>query len=321
MAPIAIINDSEILHPTPALSEKPVAGSSSSSTLKTGQNVRVAARSGKFSSQTSGLAPSYLQANLITIPSRYAADFRVLCQRNPVPCPLLAESVDVGRCDALRSHIPGISGEQVAKDLDLRRDFPRYMVYEDGKLLRDQCHDIMDVWTDDHVAFVIGCSFSFETALAGADLVPPHVVHGRNVPMYKTSLPMCAAGVFKGATYVVSMRMYRPTEIEKVRDVTRPYITTHGEPIDWGWDAVRRLGIKDITQPEYGDAPILSDGSLVPQSVDSGAEEYLPVFWGCGVTPQQAVMQAGLQGRVLGHAPGHMLVLDIQDWDILPKSE
>jgi uncharacterized protein YcsI (UPF0317 family) len=39
------------------------------------------------------------------------------------------------------------------------------------------------------------------------------------------------------------------------------------------------------------------------------------------VTPQAAVMSAGdkIEGVVMGHAPGHMLVLDITDEDILAK--
>lgn len=29
------------------------------------------------------------------------------------------------------------------------------------------------------------------------------------------------------------MRPYRPEDIERVRDITRPYLETHGEPIAW----------------------------------------------------------------------------------------
>lgn len=38
--------------------------------------------------------------------------------------------------------------------------------------------------------------------------------------------------VFKGNT-VVSMRPYKPEDVERVRDITRPYLETHGEPIAW----------------------------------------------------------------------------------------
>ena len=93
------------------------------------------------------------------------------------------------------------------------------------------------------------------------------------------------------------MRPYKLEDVEEVRRITRPFLKTHGEPIAWGWDAVQALGIKDVNAPEWGDVP-------------SFANEEVPVFWGCGVTPQEAVMRANLTGVVMSHAPGHMLVLD-----------
>jgi len=286
-------------------------------TEETGESIRLSARSGAYSKQTSGAAPTYIQANLIILPSKYAADFRTLCRRNPVPCPLLAESATVGSWHALRSWIPGVEGKDVAADVDLRHDCPRYMVYQDGLLKTSHCLNVEDEWTEDHVCFVIGCSFSFETALTAADLMPLHTAHGTNVPMYRTSLPLCPAGVFKTSTYIVSMRPYRKRDIEKIRDITRPYVATHGEPIDWGWEAVARLGIKNISLPDYGEAPVNSNGTELVPGEGVGDEELIPVFWGCGVTPQEAVQRAGLEGTIFGHAPGYMLVLDVRDWDIL----
>jgi uncharacterized protein YcsI (UPF0317 family) len=137
--------------------------------------------------------------------------------------------------------------------------------------------------------------------------------------MYVTNIPLCPAGAFKQSTYVVSMRPYRRKDIEKVRDITRPFVATHGEPIAWGWDAVSRLGIRDINQPDFGEAPVAADGSPLEVGGSGGDEEVVPVFWGCGVTPQEAVRRAGIEGTVIGHAPGYMLVLDIRDWDIIPQ--
>lgn len=287
---------------------------------ETGESVRLAARLGQYTSQTSGIAPSYVQANLIILPSHYASDFRLLCQRNPVPCPLLAESKTLGRPDDLTSHISGISGEQIAKDVDLRHDFPKYMVYENGRLVKSHCPSVEGEWTTDHVGFLIGCSFSFESALTAAGLTPAHTLHKRNVPMYRTSIPLCPAGVFQHSTYIVSMRPYRRKDIETIRNITRPYVTTHGEPIDWGWDAIKRLGIQSLGNPEYGDSPVALDGSSFVQGIDTDVDdEMIPVFWGCGVTPQEAIQRAGLAGTIIAHAPGHMIVLDIRDWDIIPK--
>ncbi|THW18647.1 hypothetical protein D6D23_07603 [Aureobasidium pullulans] len=254
----------------------------------TGVAVRLAARDGTLTGVTSGLAPSYLQANLIVLPSRYATDFRLLCARNPVPCPLLAESAQIGSYDSLKSYIDGLKGDRIASDIDIRHDSPRYMVYQDGRLTISHITNITSQWTEDHVAFLIGCSYSFETALIDDGLPPRHTVMGRNVPMYRTNIPLCPAGAFTGSTYVVSMRPYKRSDIERVRDVC------------------------DYTRPDWGDAPVEPDG----QPLDPTNEDVVPVFWGCGVTPQEAVMKAGLKGTVLGHAPGHMILLDVKDEDV-----
>ena len=43
----------------------------------------------------------------------------------------------------------------------------------------------------------------------------------------------------------------------------------------------------------------------------------VPVFWGCGVSPQQSVMDSPLvKGWVIGHTPGKMICLDIKEADI-----
>ncbi|KAB5518175.1 hypothetical protein GE09DRAFT_515045 [Coniochaeta sp. 2T2.1] len=283
----------------------------------TGLSVRLASRTGNLQTVTSGQAPTHLQANLIVLPSRYASDFRLLCSRNPVPCPLLAESSSSGSFSSLKSHLTSRFGVpvDVASDIDLRRDAPGYRVYRDGKLLSEtEQRNIVAEWTEDHVGFLIGCSYSFESALSRAGLPPRHVVMNRNVAMYRTTVPLCPAGVFTGGTYVVSMRPYRPSEIERVRDVTRPFVQTHGEPIAWGWEGAKRLGIRDITKPEWGDVVLGEDGKTVFSEEEDG--EYVPVFWGCGVTPQNAVMMAGLEGTVMGHAPGHMIVLDVREGEV-----
>lgn len=287
--------------------------------LLTGASVRAAARARELSGPTSGLAPSYLQANLIVLPQRYAADFRLLCARNPVPCPLLAESAHPGAFDKLQSHLrrdDTSSPISAASDIDLRRDAPRYRVYRDGKLHGETAEsaDIVAEWQDDHVGFLIGCSYSFEVALADAGLPPRHVVQDRNLPMYWTNLPLCPSGVFTGGTYVVIMRLYKPEDVRRVRDITHRFVATHGEPIAWGWDAAASLGIRDVASPEWGEGPCQLDGKgIFCKEADEG---YIPVFWGCGVTPQEAVMRAGLKGTVMGHAPGHMIVLDVQEHEV-----
>ncbi|TLD09406.1 uncharacterized protein PgNI_07099 [Pyricularia grisea] len=312
---------------------------STTTELANGKAVRLAARRKKLTDQTSGLAPSYIQANLLVLPQRYADDFRLLCARNPVPCPLLAESVAPGNYKDLKSHMVGPTGTtlQVAEDMDLRHDFPAYRVYTDGKLTAGgdegaaaaavgKKTDIEAEWTAEHVGFLIGCSFSFEAALAAAGLPPRHTLQGRNVPMYRTTVPLCSAGAFAGATMVVSMRPYRAlSEVPRVRDITRRFGAMHGEPVAWGWDGARALGIRDVAEPEFGDAPLRADGSgeepfgppgEAAEEEEEEEDQYVPVFWGCGVTPQEAVRQARLRGTVMAHSPGCMVVLDLMDHEV-----
>lgn len=257
-------------------------------------------RSGKFQNQTSGQCPGYAQANLVILPSAVAGDFRDLCIRNPVPLPLLGMSASPG-------DFSKIDDSRVLADntFDIRKDFPSYNVYEKGTLMASPS-DISSLWNKQSVAFLIGCSFSFEHALDQAGLPAKNSVLKKNVSMYKTSKMLDSAGIFVNVPYVVSMRPYKVKDVETVRAVTRKYRKTHGEPIDWGFEALARLGIEDLRKPDYGDATEL-------------AEDEIPVFWGCGVTAQVAAMSVAsqIEGNIIGHAPGCMLVLDIQDEDIV----
>ena len=284
----------------------------------TGIEARRQCRTGLWDAPTSGIARGYLQANLIVLPSRYAKDFTTLCARNPVPCPLLASSAAPGDFKNFVSHMPGIRDDQLAKALDVRTDAARYNVYVDSRLQETAVVNIENHWEDDHVAFLIGCSYSFESALTAAGLPPVHILQGRNVPMYRTKLLLLPAGVFTDSTLVVSLRMYRASEVERVRKVTRPYVTTHGEPVAWGWESLKTLGIRNIDEVDFGEAPVSSDGGVIVQSDEEAQQDGLvPVFWGCGVTPQEAVMRAKIPGVVMGHTPGYMIVVDVKEEDVL----
>ena len=114
---------------------------------------RLAIRQGTHTGQTAGLANGYTQGNLAILPANLAMDFLRYCQRNPKPCPL------VGVSDTGEPALPTLG-----RDIDIRTDIPSYNVYRDGELA-EQVPDIRDLWQDDFVAFIIGCSFSFEEAL------------------------------------------------------------------------------------------------------------------------------------------------------------
>jgi uncharacterized protein YcsI (UPF0317 family) len=285
------------------------------SDLRDGHAARLAARKVQWSQSTSGVADTYLQANILVLPSRYADDFRNLCARNPVPCPLIAESAGPGDSSKLKSYLPRVSDQDLAASLDIRTDCPRYNVYSGSKLVRSPVGDILSQWSDDHIAFVIGCSQSFESALIRAGLEIRHLSQNRTVPMYYTNVPLNPSGIFSGSKYVVSMRPFKRQEIELVREITRRYLPTHGEPIAWGWEALKQLGIENIDRVQWGHEPLTADGS--PLSTAFGDVDNVPVFWGCGVTPQAAVINAPLEGTIMAHYPGEMLVMDCREDDVL----
>jgi uncharacterized protein YcsI (UPF0317 family) len=244
--------------------------------------VRLDARWGTLAGPTASLAPGHVQANLAILPRDLATDFLRFCQKNPKPCPLLAVSE------------PGDPTlPELGVDIDIRSDVPRYRVWRHGELV-DEPTDIHDLWRDDLVSFLIGCSFSFEEAMLDNGLPVRHIEQGRNVPMYRTSIPTQPAGPFFGPL-VVSMRPLCPADAIRAIQVTSRFPSVHGAPVHLGDPAA--IGIIDLDRPDYGDA------------VDVRAGE-MPVFWACGVTPQ-SVVAAMRPALCITHAPGHMLVTDL----------
>src|SRR5258705_1237255 len=146
---------------------------------------------------TAGVANGFLQDNLASLPETLAASFHRFCQLNPKPCPVIGMS-EVGN-----PRIPSLG-----IDLDVRTDLPRYRVWRDGEVV-DEPTDIMAHWRDDLVAFVLGCSFSFEEALMADGLPIRHIERQVRVPMYRTNIACQSAGPFSGPMGV-SMRPYKP---------------------------------------------------------------------------------------------------------------
>lgn len=245
---------------------------------------RLAARRQAATGPTAGVAPGCVQANLAILPEDVAGDFLRFCQRNPRPCPLLAVS------EPGDPFLP-----MLGKDIDIRSDVTRYRVWRDGELVAEPL-DISDLWRDDLVAFLIGCSFSFEEALLADGIDVRHISQGRNVPMYRSNIQTAAAGPFSGPM-VVSMRPMVAADAIRAIQITSRFPSVHGAPVHLGDPSL--IGIDDIHRPDYGDA------------VDIGPGE-LPVFWACGVTPQ-SVVAATRPRFCITHAPGHMLVTDLRN--------
>src|SRR5712692_58548 len=158
----------------------------------TGAEARALIRSGGWRRSTSGLAPGWGQANLVILPAADAAGFRRFCELNPRPCPLI-EVTEPGSAEPRR----------VAPGADLRVDVPRYRVYRRG-VVEAEVDDLLPLWRDDFVAFLLGCSFSFESALLREGIPMRHIELGRTVPMYRTNRQCEPAGRFHGPL-VVSM--------------------------------------------------------------------------------------------------------------------
>lgn len=240
-------------------------------------------RAGKYGS-TAGVAPGYVQGNLVILPQEQAAAFHRFCQLNPKPCPI------VGMSDPGNPAIPALG-----LDLDIRTDIPQYVVWKDGEAV-DRPYDVKKYWRDDLVSFVIGCSFSFEEAMMAEDLPLRHIEQDTLVPMYRTNVPCKPAGPFAGPM-VVSMRPLKPADAIRAVQITSRFPSVHGAPVHIGLP--QSIGISDIAKPDYGDASRIDDDEI-------------PVFWACGVTPQ-AVIAAARVPFAITHAPGVMLITDLKN--------
>jgi len=249
--------------------------------------LRLSIRRGEFRSQTAGAAPGMVQGNVAILPADWADEFLRFCLKNPKPCPVLA----VGR--------PGDpSLPSLGHDIDIRTDVPRYRVFRDGREV-DSPYELGKWWRDDLVAFVLGCSFSFEEALKDAGLGLRHIEEGVVVPMFRTSIDTAPTERLHGKL-VVSMRPFAPADAIRAIQITSRFPGVHGAPVHLGLPEM--IGIRDIAKPDFGDRVTVAAGEL-------------PVFWACGVTPQ-VVIETARPPFFISHFPGHMLVTDLANAEL-----
>lgn len=250
--------------------------------LEESAQLRLDIRSGRHQGPTSGLAPGLLQGNVVILPADWAGDFLTFCQNNPVPCPLIAMSQ------------PGETLlTDLGRDIDIRSDIPEYQIFRDGERAETMT-DITELWRDDLVTFVLGCSFSFEDALERTGLSVRNIEEGVNVSMYCSNIATHPGGRFSGGT-VVSMRPFKAADAIRAIQVTTRLPKAHGAPLHIGDPSL--IGIADISKPDFGDAVTVKPDEL-------------PVFWGCGVTPQLALQNAKLPFAIT-HVPGKMLITEM----------
>ncbi len=251
------------------------------------REVRQQIREGKWRRPTAGLTPGFVQTNLVILPRDLAFDFLLFAQRNPKPCPVI-EVTDVG------SPEPKLS----APGADLRTDVPKYCIYRNGAL-EGEVTDLRSVWRDDLVSFLLGCSFTFESALLQAGVPVRHIEENRNVPMFISSIQCAPAGMFRGPL-VVTMRPIPAVLVSRAVQITGRYPGVHGSPVHVGDPAI--IGIRDLAKPDFGDPVTIRPGEV-------------PVFWACGVTPQAVAMQAK-PPLMLTHAPGYMFITDLRNEEL-----
>lgn len=247
-------------------------------------DLRALIRCGEYDRHTAGLAVGKLQANLAIVPSDSADDFIQFCRQNPKPCPI------VGIAKPGQPHIPVLGA-----NIDIRTDVPRYRLFHDG-VVTEEVTDIKKYWRDDLVTIALGCSFTFENALSSTGIAIKHIDLDQTVPMYRSNISLAQAGPF-GGEMVITMRPIPDERINDAYEISGRYPQAHGAPVGHG--DPEDFGITDLQKPDWGD----------PVSVSKGET---PVYWACGVTPQNALMKARLPFCIT-HAPGHMLIADVNE--------
>ncbi len=251
--------------------------------MNSARKARQEIRNGHHRGPTAALSPGHVQANLIVLPRALAFDFLLFANRNPKACPVV-EIVE-----------QGYEASRTAPRSDLRTDLPGYRLFVDGELT-ESASDATEWWRDDLVSFLLGCSYSFDHALARNGIPVRHLERACSVPMFVTDRSCEPAGDFSGPL-VVSMRPIPEQLIADTVAITDGYGHAHGGPVHIGDPAA--LGIGDMSCPDFGD-PV----PINPHEV--------PVFWACGVTSQTAIAAARPE-LAITHRPGAMFITDLVD--------
>ncbi|XP_044231416.1 D-glutamate cyclase, mitochondrial isoform X2 [Thunnus albacares] len=250
----------------------------------------------------SAMDTGYQQANVVILPNHLANDFEAFCRSNPAPLPLL-----------YRSQSGETSCPPLAKLADIRTDISQYCVYQEGRLVKtvsslqnyssqpssrtasEQLAVHHGQWSD-MVCFYLGCSFGFEGRLKKAGVPVRNVEQGRNISMYRTSVPCIPAGAFS-CPLVVTMRPVPAGLLDAAVEVTHLNPLAHGAPVHIGDPAL--LGIQDLSRPDYGERVELQPGDVT-------------VFWACGVTAIEAILSSK-PSLAFSHSPGCMFLTDLPD--------
>lgn len=238
-------------------------------------------RRGEWRQSTVSMCPDRVQSNLVILPQENALDFTLFCLRNPKPCPI-QEVLDPGDPEV----------RLMASDADIRTDLPQYRIFEKGHLVRE-ADNILDVWRSDLVTFLIGCSYTFEKVLVNAGVPLKNHLQNQDPGVYVSTIQCRPAGFFSGPM-LLSMRPVPAHLVPKAVQVTSRFPKAHGAPVHIGDGAP--IGVFDYAEIAYGSVPEMDDGDV-------------PVFWGCGITPQKVALDSKIPFMIT-HKPCHMFISD-----------
>jgi uncharacterized protein YcsI (UPF0317 family) len=237
-------------------------------------------RQGEWTEVTADACVNYGQANLIALPKEYAFEFLLFCNRNPRPCYVL---------DVTEPGNP--QPTLLAPDADLRTDLPKYRIFRDGEII-DEPTDASDYWRGDLVAFLIGCSWGFVWAFKAAN------VSFRSLGDYTTSIPLNSVGRLHGYM-VCSCRAFQSShDAVRAIQISSRHTAFHGPPVHTGDPTL--IGVHNIGRP---------DAFSPPWPTPPPEPHEIIMFWGCGITPQNVVLQSKIPFAIT-HYPGHMFVID-----------
>jgi len=236
-------------------------------------------RRGEWTEPNLTVCQGYAMANLAVVPQEYAFDFLLFCLRNSQPCGI----IDVTE--------PGDPHPRfAAPEADLRTDLPRYRVFKDGECI-DEPTDVVKYWRDDLVAFLIGCSGSFDWALQAAN------VKFRLIGAYESSIQCVPAGRFHGPMVISCRLVKNGHDAVRAVQISSRMRTTHGPPVHIGNPDY--VGIRDLYHPDFYP---FEPGA--PQKPDE-----IAMFWGCGITPQTVAIESKVPFMIT-HKGGHMFYTD-----------
>ena len=168
----------------------------------------------------------------------------------------------------------------------------KYLIFQNkySKIVEN----IENYWTKSKVTFLIGCLFSMQKHFEDAGIIIKHLNENKIDPTFITNIPTNPFGIFDGPM-VVSMWPVHKDYITKAITISSKLPSVHGKPIHIGDPEL--IGIKDIEKPDYGDII-----KLKPDEI--------PVFWGCGITPQLIAQQKNID--MITHHPGNMYITDLK---------